>query len=486
LVAFHQASGLAGTRLVPDLAVSLPTPTDGGRTYAFRLRPSVRYSSGRLVRASDFRYTFERDFKIGKLPVAYYDGIVGATGCHKFPKRCDLSHGIVADDRAKTVTFHLVAPDPEFLYKLALQFAYVVPADTPLKEARTQPLPATGPYVIASYRPEHVTLVRNPHFHEWSRAAQPDGYPDEIVFESGGTPDRAMNDVVRGKADIVTSWSGAPSQGQVAAIKTRYASQVHTNPQPGIVALFLNTRVPPFDRLAVRRALNYAADRAAAVQLAGGPDVTQATCQIFPSGFAGYRPYCPYTAGTTTQGASTAPDAAKARALVTASGTRGMKVTFWSWATYRAFGPYALKLLRSLGYRVSLKVLSDNYFSVAWNSRTKAQIGWYGFLSDYPLGSGLFKPTLSCTSFLPNNQANANAAEFCDPRLDRQIEQALTEQVTNPEAARGLWERIDRQTVDQAPWVPLFNPKSVDVLSKRVGNYQYSPQGMLIDQLWVR
>jgi hypothetical protein len=45
-----------------------------------------------------------------------------------------------------------------------------------------------------------------------------------------------------------------------------------------------------------------------------------------------------------------------------------------------------------------------------------------------------------------------------------------------------------RRTFDQAPWVPLVNPRSVDVLSKRVGNYQHSPAGlgMLIDQLWVR
>src|SRR5207247_7076662 len=52
LVAFNQASGLQGTQLVPDLAVSLPAPTDGGRTYTFRLRPNIRYSSGRPVQAS--------------------------------------------------------------------------------------------------------------------------------------------------------------------------------------------------------------------------------------------------------------------------------------------------------------------------------------------------------------------------------------------------------------------------------------------------
>lgn len=53
--------------------------------------------------------------------------------------------------------------------------------------------------------------------------------------------------------------------------------------------------------------------------------------------------------------------------------------------------------------------------------------------------------------------------------------------------AGALWSRIDREIVDQAPIVPLVNPKQVSFLSERVGNYQYSPQsGVLLDQLWVR
>ena len=64
----------------------------------------------------------------------------------------------------------------------------------------------------------------------------------------------------------------------------------------------------------------------------------------------------------------------------------------------------------------------------------------------------------------------------------------MAAQVTDPYAARGLWERVDRQIVDEAPWVPLLNATTVDMLSKRVGDYQYSPNGygLLIDQLWVR
>jgi YVTN family beta-propeller protein len=54
LVTFDHTGGVDGLRLVPDLAVALPTPTDGGRTYTFRLRPGIRYSNGAALRAEDF------------------------------------------------------------------------------------------------------------------------------------------------------------------------------------------------------------------------------------------------------------------------------------------------------------------------------------------------------------------------------------------------------------------------------------------------
>jgi len=120
-----------------------------------------------------------------------------------------------------------------------------------------------------------ITLERNPHFHEWSKAAQPDGYPDRIVFKIGGTPDEAVNEVISGKGDIFSTAQSEtpPSAARMTSLTARYASQVHTNPQAVTVALFLNTRLAPFNRLDVRRALNYAADRAAAVYAVGGPRV---------------------------------------------------------------------------------------------------------------------------------------------------------------------------------------------------------------------
>jgi YVTN family beta-propeller protein len=55
LTGFERVGGSEGARVVPDLAVSLPVATAGGRTYTFRLRPGIRYSDGALVRPSDFR-----------------------------------------------------------------------------------------------------------------------------------------------------------------------------------------------------------------------------------------------------------------------------------------------------------------------------------------------------------------------------------------------------------------------------------------------
>src|SRR5262249_57955019 len=62
LVGYRHVAGPAGLGLVPDLATSVPTPTDGGRTYTFRLERGVRFGPpvNRAVTSQDVRYAFER------------------------------------------------------------------------------------------------------------------------------------------------------------------------------------------------------------------------------------------------------------------------------------------------------------------------------------------------------------------------------------------------------------------------------------------
>jgi peptide/nickel transport system substrate-binding protein len=94
---------------------------------------------------------------------------------------------------------------------------------------------------------------------------------------------------------------------------------------------------------------------------------------------------------------------------------------------------------------------------------------------------------LTCDSVVANSPKNLNPSQFCDRSVDAKIDRAFGIQAINPEAARDLWETIDRETVDQAPWAPFINGRAFDVTSKWVGNYQFNPAwGALLDQLWLR
>src|SRR5262249_10374539 len=106
LTGFARVGGRAGNRLVPHLAVTPPSPSDGGRSYPFQLRSGVRYSTGAPVRPQDIRRAIERSLVAGTGDA--FTGIVGARRCVG-KKSCDLSEGIVADPNSNTVTFHLVA-----------------------------------------------------------------------------------------------------------------------------------------------------------------------------------------------------------------------------------------------------------------------------------------------------------------------------------------------------------------------------------------
>jgi peptide/nickel transport system substrate-binding protein len=491
LVGYRRIGGPVGDTLVPDLATTLPAPVDGGRTYTFHLRPGIRYSNGTPVRPEDFRHAIERVFALGAAAFEY-TGIAGAAQCQRTPGHCDLARGIVANDKANTVTFHLTTPDPEFLYKLALPFADAVPPATPDHQVGPAQLPATGPYMTQSFVPLHRwVLVRNPRFHQWSSQAQPGGYPSRIILRLDIPPGPAVTAVERNRADVLLS----PPPASIYQLATRFASQLHSGPMGATVGLVLNTRVWPFNVLAARQALNYAIDRARLIQLIGGRLMAQPTCQILPPAIPGYRPYCPYTINPSPSGGWTAPDLARAEQLVRASGTRGAKVTlvsgkFGTPIPVRATGRYLVSVLDRLGYRASLQVVPGRngiaYNRRLFDSRQRTQIGWFSWYQDYPAPSDFIRTLLTCQSFLPGNPGNINAAEFCNHRIDAQVTQAHALQPHDPSAAWALWARIDHEIVGQAPWVPVYNPRSLVVLSARVGNYQFDPYWpVLIDQLWV-
>jgi YVTN family beta-propeller protein len=482
LVSFRRVGGAEGSQLVPDLAVSIPTPTDGGKTYTFTLRTGIRYSTGRLVQPDDIRAELERVLAVspGSGTRGFYAGILGANRCTP-GKACNLAQGIVTDRIARSITFHLTAPDPDFLAKLALPPAYAVPAGTPAHEVGA-PLSATGPYTIAAYRKGKLAkLERNPRFHEWSADAQPQGYPDTIEWRFSDAPGAVtVRAVERGEADIAPGLQPLPKQ-LLDFLALHYPSQLRTTTWSTTVYFFLNTRVPPFNDVRVRRAVNLAFDRQAFVNQLGRGFAP--TCQILPPNFPAYRRTCPYLPGGPA-------GLQQARTLVDESKTRSAPVTVWEPTVFAAWGRYMASVLDSLGYRARLKTLPGigAYFQKVMDSRVRAQVGHIGWVSDYPSDLSFLHEEFSCSTFVPANPQLSNSpSEFCNRSIDAQMEQAAAVQATDPPAATQVWQKIEREILAQAPVVPAFNPRNIDLLSKRVGNYQFNPMWQaLLDQLWVK
>jgi len=208
-----------------------------------------------------------------------------------------------------------------------------------------------------------------------------------------------------------------------------------------------------------RRAMNYPINKTTVIDLSGGPLTTQPTCQILPPTMPGYQPYCPYTLHPSPGGAWTAPNLARAEQLVRASGTRGDKVTVpggtWSGAASSgaAAARYIASVLDRLGYRASVRLFADagTQLGWGWNSRNRPQISVYGWIEDYPAPYDFIGPLFTCASFVPDTWRNSNAAEFCDPRIDTQVRQALTVQAQGLAVAMPRWAAIDRELVNQAP-----------------------------------
>ena len=93
---------------------------------------------------------------------------------------------------------------------------------------------------------------------------------------------------------------------------------------------------------------------------------------------------------------------------------------------------------------------------------------------------------------LPREQARSRPEhprrDVCDPGDRPRVRPREDAADGRPRAgARFSGARSTATLTDAAPWVAYLNPGELELLSSRVGNYEYSPQwGTLLDQLWVR
>jgi peptide/nickel transport system substrate-binding protein len=483
LLAYKKVGGPDGDTLVPDLASALPQVSADGLTYRFPLRQGIRYSTGELVQPDDFRFAVERSISLNREAASQFSALDGAKACSGDPSTCDMTDSIEVDKEA--VTFHLARPDPDLPYKLALPWAFPLPVSTLVADLGFFPVPATGPYKIEKAGVDGIELVRNGGFHEWSAAAQPDGFVDAISWRFDEEPASAFRRLDAGQLDWMTE---EPPPQELASLRARHPGQVMLQPQNFLIYVGTDIHRPPFNDVRVRQALNYAINRNRIADLMGSTSLTP-TCQILPSNFQGYEPFCPYTLEPGS-GVWSAPDHDRAHSLIAEAGAVGKKVTVWALDDPRgnlltpairvATMRYIVKVLNDLGLRAELKVVHSIGEYRRGVTAGEAQAYLWGWNQLYPRAGDYIGGAFRCRSL-------DNVARFCSKSVDAAINTAVRLQTTDPAASNRLWTEIEHRLVKEAVWTPLANLAYTNVFSARTENIQLHPVwGVLLSRLWVQ
>lgn len=465
LLTYRHAEGAAGAELLPGLAESLPKISADGRTYTLKLRPGLRYSDGSAAKASDFEHAIKRVLNLESGGSFFFQGIEGADAYVEDGKAGADIPGIETDDRTGEITIELAEPDGQFSYALATTFSALVPGDAPFENATANPLPGIGPYALTDVKSgRSFALTRVADYEALPNV--PAGHADRIdlkVVKSGSTQ---AQDIVLGETDALM---GPPSGDQLARVRDATKGRYREYTTNATSYFFLNTKVAPFDDVRVRQAVATAVDERALARLSGG--LVEPDCNFLPPAVSGYRKLDPCPWGDPTQ----APDLAKAKKLVQASGAAGAKISVFGddSPSYKAAAEYLADLLTQIGFDARPRIVSGEvYYQTIGNARTKAQAGVTGWSQDYP-GAANFLQLVDGAAIQPRN--NPNPGNVADPQIDAQLPKANA--LTDAAEAAPIYAAIDRRLVEQALVLPYGHARGTKITSPRIAfdAAQYHP-----------
>jgi peptide/nickel transport system substrate-binding protein len=442
LVTYAHVNGTAGGQVIPGLCTSLPTISNGGKTYTCTLRKGLVFSNGTPVKASDFTYTVERAIKIpwggsGQFITAQ---IAGATAYSK--GQAKTISGITTDDSTGQITVHLMAPYGAFDNVLAFPSLGLIPSGTPLKNEPNSPPPGVGPYMITNIVPnQSFSLVKNPQWSKMNISGIPSGNVDVNVKISSNVDSNALG-VLNNTLDVF-DWADTIPGSLLPQIQSQAADRYQKKVMNSTYYVFFNTKAKPFSSSLARQAVITGLNQNAMNRLGSGTLIP--ACYFLPPGMVGHPTSpCPY--GDPASGG----DIAKAKQLVQQSGMAGTPVTVWSetrsprqqWMTYYT------SFLNQIGFKATQKVIADaNYFSTIGNLKLNPQTGFADWNQDFPNPIDFYL-LLQGSAILPTN--NQNFGQVNDPHINSESNKLGQVPSTQLNSIASQWQSLDEYTAKQA------------------------------------
>ncbi|MGW8359433.1 ABC transporter substrate-binding protein [Streptomyces wedmorensis] len=449
--------------VVPDLATGPGEVSDSGLTWTYRIRDGVRFETGEVIRARDVAHAVERIFAQDVLPggPTYlldlldhgdYRGPYGGQRCRAV--ECPDDH---------TLRFRLKRPFADFDFLMAQPNTAPVAAHHDTREDYEKAPVCSGPYRIGGYRAGHsLHLVRNPM---WDRATDPlrSALPDDMTVTFGVDVDELDRRLMAGEFHIDVEGRGIQHSARDVILADPALRARSDNPATGFLQyITVQTCVPPFDNVHARRAVFYAADKAALLEARGGDGVGGSLAtSLIPPTLPSHTGHDRYPSGTDLTG-----DLKAARAELEAAGLPD------GFETRIATQPGKFELVaRTLadavarvGIRVHVEVLdtASYYRSGLGHPDTVRALGLGLGVSDwgadYPTEYGFLAPLVDGRQIKPGG-GNFNFAELDDPVVRRLVDEAQA--LDDPEARQRLWQRVEETVMERAVILPIAHDRTL-------------------------
>ncbi|MDQ1487260.1 MAG: peptide/nickel transport system substrate-binding protein [Actinomycetota bacterium] len=494
LVVFKSAPGAAGAQLVPDLAETLGVPSNGNKTWTYKIRKGVKFEDGTVITSKDVKYAVERSLDKTVFPdgPTYFNDnldLQGYTTPYKDtdPNKLGLKAIDTPDD--STIVFHLKTGFSGFDYFAQLPATIPVPVAKDTGTKYKEHVVSSGPYMFSSNEAgKTFTLVRNPNY---DPATDPDSgrlaLPDKMVVDLNVNATDIDNRLISGDLDVAIEGTGvgAAAQGKILS-----DPKLKANADSAAIArtwfTVLNPLVPPLDNIDCRKAVLYAADKTGYQRAYGGATGGDIATSLLPPLIPGAKKIDLYESLTMPDG-----DVAKAKEALKACGQPNGFSTNISYRVERpkekATAEALQQSLAKVGIKLTIKPYPQgDYFKLYAGKPdfTKTnQLGLmvYGWGADWPDGYGFLEQIVDSRTIRAAGNTNLGIKI---PEVDALLDKAFS--TVDTAAREKIWGDIDQKVMENAAVLPGIWAKGLDYrpptltnvfVNDGFGEYDYTTLG---------
>jgi peptide/nickel transport system substrate-binding protein len=490
LLMFKPTPGAEGNKVTPDLAEGVGVPSDGGKTWTYKIRKGIKFEDGTVIKAADVKYAVLRSIDKETFPngPAYFEGFLNLPAGYKGPyksKGVNTDSAITTPDD-NTIVFHLKSAFGGFDYLAALPQTVPVPAAKDTGAKYKEHVVSSGPYMFDQNNlGKNFTLKRNPNWDQATdsnRKALPDGYEVALNVNADDIDNRLLSGDL--DVDVVGTGVQPAALGRVVgdpALKAQTDNPVMAR----LWYTSINPTVAPLDKIDCRKAIEYAADKTGYQTAYGGPlaggDIATT---ILPPMIPGYQKFDLYPSGPDGTG-----DVAKAKEALAACGQpNGFETNMG----YRAERPKEKATAESLqqslarvGIKLTLKPYPQgDYFSqYAGNppyvKANKLGLVTNGWGADWNDGFGFLSQIVDSRVIRETGGSSNTSVRI--PEVDKMLDTAVAE--TDQAKRDAQWGPIDKRVMEEAVILPGVYAKSLMIRPKRLSNVFVSEAYSMYDYL---